>query len=271
MIIIGERLNSTRTSVLEALQSRNAEFVCDQARKQEQAGAAFIDLNAAALMDGEIDGLRWAIPLLQGAVGVPLAIDTPNTKAMAAALELHRGRALLNSLAGTDASLEALLPIIRDFKPRVIALCLEEDGPPASSDKAAARAEKLVEALARVGVEPEDVFLDPLVRPVGVEGGAGALFLDSVEKIKRRLPQVKTIAGLSNVSFGLPHRRLLNRTFLSLAMARGLDAAICDPLDAELQAVLAAAGALLGEESELADYLRFSRASAKAQPDGGWV
>jgi len=271
VIIIGERLNSTRTSVLEALQKRDKDFLCEQARKQEQAGAAYVDLNAAALMDGEIDGLCWAIPLLQVAVGIPLSIDTPNTKAMAAALELHRGRALLNSLAGTKASLEALLPIIRDFKPQVIALCLEDDGPPASSDKAAGRAEKLVEVLARVGVEPEDVFLDPLVRPVGVEGGAGALFLDSVEKIKRRLPRVKTIAGLSNVSFGLPHRRLLNRTFLSLAMARGLDAAICDPLDAELQAVLAAAGALMGEEAELAEYLRFSRARAKAPTDGGWV
>ncbi len=271
MIIIGERLNSTRPSVLEALQKRDEKFVCDQARMQEQAGAAYIDLNAAALMDGEIDGLCWAIPLLQGAVGVPLSIDTPNPKAMAAALELHRGRALLNSLAGTEASLEALLPIIRDFKPQVIALCLEEDGPPISAEKAAGRAEKIVEALARVGIEPEDVFLDPLVRPIGVEGGAGPLFLESVEKIKRRLPRVKTIAGLSNVSFGLPHRRLLNRTFLSLAMARGLDAAICDPLDAELQAVLAAAGALLGEEAELADYLRFARARAKAPTDGGWV
>lgn len=271
MIIIGERLNSTRASVFEALQKRDAEFLCDQARKQEQAGAAYVDLNAAALMDGEIEGLRWAIPLLQGALSVPLSIDTPNPGALAAGLELHRGRALLNSLPGTMASLEALLPIIRDFKPRVIALCLDEDGPPASSDKASARAEKLVEALARVGIEPEDIFLDPLVRPVGVEAGAGALFLDSLEKIKHRLPRVKTIAGLSNVSFGLPHRRLLNRTFLSLAMARGLDAAICDPLDAELQAVLAAAGALLGEEAELADYLRFSRARAKAPTDGGWV
>jgi len=271
VIIIGERLNSTRTSVLEALQSRNEEFVCEQARNQEQAGAAYIDLNAAALMDGEIDGLCWAIPFLQRELNVPLSIDTPNPKAMAAALKIYQGRALLNSLTGATSSLDALLPIIREFKPRVIALCLEESGPPSDADTAAGRAEKLVEALARAGVEPEDVFIDPLVRPACVEAGTGALFLESVEKIKRCLPRVNTIAGLSNVSFGLPHRRLLNRTFLALAMARGLDAAICDPLDAELQAVIAAARALLGQDPELVDYLRFSRARAKAQTDGGWV
>lgn len=271
MIIIGERLNSTRMPVLEALRSRNAEFVCGQARKQEQAGAAYIDLNAAALMDGEIEGLRWAIPLIQGEVGVPLAIDTPNPKAMAAALEIHRGRALLNSLAGTKASLDALLPVIREFQPRVIALCLDETGPPSEAESAAGRAEKLAETLADAGIGPGDMFIDPLVRPAGVEPGAGKLFLESVERIGRRLPGVKTIAGLSNVSFGLPERRLLNRTFLSLAMARGLGAAICDPLDAELQAVLAAARALLEGEPGLSDFLRFSRARAKAETDGGWV
>jgi len=269
MIIIGERLNSSRSAVLEALQCRDEEFVREQARKQEQAGAAYIDLNAAALMDGEVDGLCWAIPLLQRELSVPLAIDTPNPKAMAAALKIHKGRALLNSLTGAQSSLDALLPIIREFKPRVIALCLEESGPPTGASIAVGRAEKLMEALARAGVEPEDAFIDPLVRPAGVEAGAGALFLESVEKIKRCLPRVNTIAGLSNVSFGLPQRRLLNRTFLSLAMARGLDAAICDPLDAELQAVIAAARALLGQDPELGDYLRFSRARAKAETDAG--
>ena len=100
-----------------------------------------------------------------------------------------------------------------------------------------------------------------------VEVSSGALFLDSVEEIKGEMPYVKTIAGLSNVSFGMPQRRLLNRTFLSLAMARGLDAAICDPLDAELQATIHAAAALLGQDPSLKSYLRFSRARAKAETE----
>jgi len=265
LIIIGERLNSSRKSILEALECRDAKFVCEQAKKQEQAGAAYVDLNTAALMDDEIEGLRWAIPLLQHELTVPLSIDTPNPKAMEAALKIHKGRALLNSVTGERTSLETLLPLIREFKPRVIALCLDESGPPTSADIAVARARKLTDILTGAGLKPEDIFLDPLVRPIGVDPASGALFLDSVAAIKREVPQVKTIAGLSNVSFGLPQRGLINRTFLALAMARGLDAAICDPLDAELQATLHAAAALLGQDPSLKSYLRHSRAKAKAE------
>jgi cobalamin-dependent methionine synthase I len=166
-------------------------------------------------------------------------------------------------VTGERSSLDALLPIIREFKPRVIALCLEETGPPANAGIAADRAKKLTDVLTGTGLEPEDIFFDPLVRPIGVDPGSGALFLDSVEKIKREVPHVKMIAGLSNVSFGMPQRRLLNRTFLALAMARGLDAAICDPLDSEIQATIHAAAALLGQDPSLKNYLRYSRAKAK--------
>jgi len=269
MIIIGERLNSSRKSVLDALQCRDREFVCGQARKQEQEGAAYIDINAAALMDGEAEGLCWAIPLLQRDLNIPLSIDTPNPRAMEAALKIHRGRALLNSVTGEKSSLDALLPIIREFKPQVIALCLEETGPPANAGIAVDRAKKLTDVLTGAGLKPEDIFFDPLARPIGVDPESGALFLDSVEKIKREMPHVKTIAGLSNVSFGMPGRRLLNRTFLALAMARGLDAAICDPLDAELQATIHAAAALLGQDPSLKSYLRYSRAKAKIEQEGG--
>jgi len=269
MIIIGERLNSSRKSIIEALQCRDAKVICEQARKQEQEGASYIDLNAAALMDDEIEGLRWAIPLLQRELSVPLSIDTPNPKAMEAALKIHKGRALLNSVTAEKSSLDSLLPIIREFKPRVIALCLEESGPPANAEIAVDRARKLTDILTGAGLQPEDIFFDPLVRPIGVDAASGALFLDSVEKIKREMPQVKTIAGLSNVSFGMPQRRLLNRTFLALAMARGLDAAICDPLDAEIQATIHAATALLGQDASLKSYLRYSRATAKKEQESG--
>jgi 5-methyltetrahydrofolate--homocysteine methyltransferase len=268
MIIIGERLNSTRKSVLEALRCRDAEFLRGQAQKQQEAGAAYVDLNAAALMDDEVEGLRWAIPLLQRKIAIPLSIDTPNPKAMEAGLKVHKGRALLNSITAEKCSLDALLPLVREFKPRVIALCLEESGPPTAPDVAVVRARKLTDILTGAGLAPEDIFLDPLVRPIGVDPSSGALFLDSVEAVKRALPQVKTVAGLSNVSFGMPQRRLINRTFLALAMARGLDAAICDPLDAEIQATVHAASALLGQDPSLKSYLRYSRAKAKAEREG---
>jgi cobalamin-dependent methionine synthase I len=263
VIIIGERLNSSRRVVFEALQKRDASYLCGQALDQEKAGAAYIDLNAAAMLDREIDALSWAIPLIQGAVSAPLALDTPNPEAMEAALKIHRGRALLNSLSGESACLDAMLPLIRRHKPRVIALCLDKDGPPGSAEVALTRAQKMTEILRSAGLAPEDFFIDPLVRPIGVDHKTGPLFLDSVEKIKRSLPGARTIAGISNVSFGLPQRRLLNRTFLALAMAKGLDAAICDPLDGDIQSVLVASEALLGQDPSLKKYLAFIRGRLK--------
>ena len=196
-------------------------------------------------------------------------IDTPNPRAIEAALKIHKGRALLNSVTGEKSSLNAIFPIIREFKPLVIALCLEETGPPANAGIAVDRAKKQTDVLTGAGLRPEDIFFDPLVRPIGVDATSGAIFLDSIEAIKREMPHVKTIAGLSNVSFGMPQRRLLNRTFLALAMARGLDAAICDPLDGEIQATIHAALALLGQDPSLKSYLRFSRAKAKTEQEGG--
>jgi 5-methyltetrahydrofolate--homocysteine methyltransferase len=264
MIIIGERLNSSRKSVLEAFQNRNQAFLLDQAKRQEQAGSSYIDINAAVLLDREIETLKWAIPLLQQSVNIPLSLDTPSHEAMEEALKIHQGRPLLNSLTGEKKRLEVLLPLIRDYKPRVIALCLDENGPADSAGRALELAEKLVTLLTKEGLSPDDIFIDPLVRPIGVDAKLATVFLESLGKINSHLPGVKTIAGLSNVSFGLPQRKLLNRTFLVLAVQNSLDAAICDPLDAELQAALRAAQALLGRDPSLKNYLRFIREKAKS-------
>lgn len=261
MIIIGERLNSSRRAVHDALAGRDETYLVEQARLQEQAGASYIDLNASALLDRELETLRWAIPLLQASVGIPLALDTPDPTVMEEALKLHRGRPLLNSLTGEKAKIESLLPLIRDFKPRVIILCLDDRGLPGEAPQALSVAQRMVELLGQQGLVEEDIYIDPLVRPLGVDSEAASLFLESLETIKKNLSAVKTVAGLSNVSFGLPERRLLNRTFLVLAMKAGLDAAICDPLDKELRAALTAASALLGRDPFLKDFLRFFRES----------
>ena len=267
MLIIGERLNSSRKSILEAFEQRDGQYLIDQAVKQERAGAAYIDLNAAALLDGEEDALRWAVPLLQENLSIPLSLDTPNPEAMKAALQAYRGQPVLNSLTAETKRLDALLPLIREFRPRVIALCLDESGPAGTVERALALAKRQVTLLIAQGIAVEDIFIDPLIRPVGVDWRSGSLFLESVERLKAHLPGVRTVAGLSNVSFGLPRRRLLNRTFLILALQKGLDAAICDPLDVDLQAGLRAARALLGQDPSLRDYLRFIREKAKSEPE----
>ncbi len=259
MIIIGERLNSTRKPVFQAFENKDEKYLVSQAKEQENAGADYIDLNASALLDREIETLKWATPLLKKKLSIPLSIDTPDVRAMEEGLKIHKGRAILNSISGESKRINAFLPLIKTYKPRVIVLCLDDEGLPKNSDKELSIAAKMVSILEKEGIGLEDIFLDPLVRPVGVDQNASKLFLESLEKIKKNLPGVKTIAGISNVSFGLPRRRLLNRVFLVLALQNGLDAAILDPLDKELMASLSAAEALLGKDPSLKNYLSYVR------------
>jgi 5-methyltetrahydrofolate--homocysteine methyltransferase len=262
MIIVGERLNSSRAAVLAAMSARDESFLVEQALEQEKTGAAFIDLNCAALMEGEVEGLKWMVPLLQGHLQAPLSIDSPNPEAIAAGLRLHRGQALLNSLSGESKRWQALLPLIRDHKPKVIVLCLDDEGMRKDARSIGDVAARLTDLLVHEGISPDDILLDPLVHPVGVDTDAPRLFLDALQLIKKELPAVKTVAGLSNVSFGLPERKLINRTFLTLAMAEGLDAAILDPLDKSLMETLLAAQALLGKDPSLKAYIRHTRRKA---------
>jgi len=255
MIIVGERLNSSRRSVLQALEQKDIKYLVDQAQRQEKAGASYIDLNSAALLDKEEETLQWAIPLLQKELNVPLSIDTPNPEAMEVGLKYHEGQALLNSLSGESKKIKAFLPMIKEYRPRVVVLCLDDNGLPKSSNQELSIADKMLTLLDKEGLSIEDIFVDPLVHPVGVDRKAVTLFLESLEKIKKKFPLVKTIAGISNVSFGLPRRKLLNRVFLVLALQKGLDAAILDPFDKGVLAALNAAEALMEKDPGLKNYL----------------
>ncbi|NIM58557.1 MAG: dihydropteroate synthase, partial [Candidatus Aminicenantes bacterium] len=180
-----------------------------------------------------------------------------------AGLEIHKGQALLNSISGEANRIKTFLPLIKEYKPRIIALCLDDQGLPDTSDKELSIARKIVNLLDKERVEHKDIFIDPLVRPIGVDQKAGELFLEALEKIKKDLPSVSTIAGVSNVSFGLPKRKSLNRAFLVLALQKGLDAAILDPLDKEILAALHSSKALLGKDRSLKGYLTFVRSSKR--------
>ena len=259
MILIGERLNSSRSPVKQALENKDENYLIREARRQMTAGAQYIDFNASALMEKEIETLQWAVPLLQQELNIPLAIDTPNPQAMEVGLKLHQGQAILNSISAEKARLEAMLPLIKSYSPLVIALCLDDGGVPSQPEDCLRIAEQLIAIFQKNNVPLANIFLDPLVRPVGVNPQAGLIFLRSLELLKKKFPEIKTVAGISNVSFGLPWRPLLNRTFLILARQKGLDAAICNPLDKDLVAQLHATEALLGEDPGLSNFLQFYR------------
>jgi 5-methyltetrahydrofolate--homocysteine methyltransferase len=256
MLIIGELINCTRKKVGEAAQKRDAEFFKDLARKQASAGAHMLDVNAG-LPEQEVELLSWLVDLVQGVVDVPLCLDSADPEAMTKALPLCKQRPMVNSISDEPARW-ALLPVLKEHRPRVIALCLSESGVPSGVDDRVATASRLIDRLTAEGFVLDDIYVDPCVMPIAT-GPHGPHLLAAVSRIVGRYPGVHISAGVSNVSFGLPVRKLLNETFLQLLMAHGLDAAIVDPCDPQLMMSVVAAEALLGRDANCKGYLRSYR------------
>jgi len=264
MLIIGELINCTRKKVGAAAAARDVEFFKDIARKQVEAGADLLDVNGG-LPGQELEVLPWLVNVVQEVVSVPLCLDSADPAALRRALPLCKQRAMINSITDEPARIQALLPLLKEFRPRVIALCMGEAGPPNTAEERIATATHLVDMLTSEGFALDDIYVDGCVLPVSTGPEHGKGLLEAVGQITARYPGVHASAGVSNVSFGLPQRKLLNETFLVLLMARGLDAGIVDPCDPQLVASIRAAEALLGRDEYCANYLRAFR-EGKLEP-----
>ena len=265
MIIVGERINGTRTRVREAVTARDADFVAEEARRQAEAGADYIDVNAGTNPEREVDDLAWLVGIVQQSVEKPVCIDSPNVEALEAGLKASTGRALVNSASAEGERMEAVLGLVQRHDARVVGLTLDDSGLPKTAQQRIEVAQKLVGRAEEIGLKRDDIFIDPLARAVAVENEQGAEFLDAVAGIRGRLPGVHVICGLSNISFQMPSRRLLNRTFIAMAMARGMDAAIVDPLDGGLMAAVCAGAVLLGQDEMCMEYIQAHRAGRLAE------
>lgn len=263
LIIVGERLNSSRKSVLKAFQDKNEQFIIKEAKKQKEAGAGYLDVNTSMMMEKEIETLEWVIPLIQNEIDIPIAIDTPDPIAMEAGLKVHKGKALINSLTGKKESLKNYIPLIEKYNAKVIVMCFDERGIAQSASNRFKIAVKTIKQLERANVIFDDIFIDPMLQTIGIEKRGIKVFLDSLYKIKSYFPNIKTICGISNVSFGMPERQLLNRVFLALAVYVGLDAAIFDPLDKNIMETLLAAKTLLGKDPSCKKYIDYMRKKTK--------
>jgi cobalamin-dependent methionine synthase I len=260
MIIVGELINGSRENIARALAQRDARAILNVAREQVDAGAHILDINAGTAPDREADDLVWLVDVVLRELDTSLCIDSPHAGAMEAGLKKAGDRAvLINSITGERGRLESILPLIKSYRAEIIALCMDDEGVPKEAQKRLTTATDLVEKLTNQGIEPARIFLDPIVCPASVDSQAGRVARDTLRLIKKHLPQVKTICGLSNISFGLPQRRLLNRTFLSIMQAEGLDAAILDPTDKALMANLATAQALMGDDEHCLNYIAAHR------------
>lgn len=270
MLIVGERINTSRKVKGEALieaavNNRDAGFITDLARKQFEAGATYIDINAGTLTSGEPEALEWLTQVVQDSVDAPISFDTPNPEALERALaayNMDKGQPLINSITAETGRYANVLPFVLKYKAKVIALAMDDTGIQQDPAKRLSVARTLVSDLSKAGVALDDIYVDPLTFPIGTGSDVAVSMLDIIEKIIAEFPGVHTIAGLSNVSHGMPARKLLNQAMTVLCLGKGLDAGIIDPNDRYLMALIYATEALLGRDDFSMNYITKSREGA---------
>jgi len=260
MLIIGELINASRKIVGKAIEKQDEATIRKMAADQFTNGADYIDVNAGIFVDKEAEYLKWLVSEVQKEVDAPCCIDSPDPKAIEAALSVHKGTAIINSISLESERYNALLPIVVDTDLKVIALCMSDKGMPETVEDRMSIADKLVNGLIQNNVKIENIYVDPLVQPLSVNTDFGVEFLNSVEKIMITFKGIHTICGLSNISYGLPNRKFLNQMFMVMAINKGLDGAIVNPLDKIMMAGIIAAEALAGKDEYCTNYLKSHRA-----------
>ncbi len=264
-VIIGERINPTGRSVFaEAVRQGNWEMLRQEAVKQVERGAAVIDVNVGVAGIDEVAALVEAVKAVAEAVDVPLSIDSSNEKAIAAALKVCPGKALINSTTGEDKKLDTLLPLAKEHGAAVIALCHDEEGIAKDAGQRFKVAEKILGRARSYGIKDEDIILDPLVLSLGAEARAGVITLETARMISARLGMNMTM-GVSNVSYGLPNRPLINATFLTAAIWCGVNAPIVNPLAPGLMEAVLTTDLIKGTDLYARRFIKHYR-STQPQP-----
>ena len=261
-VIIGERINPTGKKALqEELRNDRFSLVRKEAKKQHEEGAKILDINVSGEGIDEARTIRKAILVIEKMVDLPLSIDSPNPEAIEKALKVVGGKALINSVNGKEESLKIILPLAKRFGAAIIGLTLDEEGIPKTAEKRFEIAKKIVERAVNAGISKEDIFIDTLTLTVASQQNQVLESLKALKLVKRELG-VKTILGVSNISFGLPNRPLLNATFYHLAKSYGLDAAIINPRDTKLKSSSLALKVLNGEDKGAKEYAKVKKGFA---------
>lgn len=262
-VIIGESINPTgRKKLRDALQDENYDYVRDLAVRQVESGADILDVNVGVPGLDEVALLPEVIGIVSSAVDVPICIDSANPEALAAGLAVVRGKPLVNSVNGEEAMLESVLPLVKEYGAAVIGLTMDDDGIPTDPETRLAIAGKIIERAGKLGIEPKDIVIDPLVMAIGADSNAGSVTLKSIETIRKEFG-VNINLGASNVSFGLPDRHTINQAFLALAIYAGATCAITSAL--KLTATIRAIDLVRGLDDYAGRYISHYRATKKRE------
>ena len=255
MIIIGEKINGSIPSVAKAIAEKNETLIKDLAIAQTKAGASFIDVCASVADEIEMETLKWLIDLVQSVTDTPIAIDSPNPNSLVKALPLCKRPGLMNSISGEGGKPDIILPVIADTKWEVVALLNDDTGIPKTAADRLRVFDALMAKAKEYKIAPSRFHIDPLVEMLCTSEDGIAMLVEVMAEIKRREPTIHITGAVSNISFNLPGRKLINQAFTVLSMNFGMDSAIFDPLNKDLLGMIYATEALLGQDEYCMEYI----------------
>lgn len=261
MIIIGEKINGAIPVIKEAIEKRDAKLITERAIKQEQAGADFIDVCAGTAPELEVEALKWLMEVVQDVTETPLCIDSPNPRVIETVFQHANKPGLINSISLEGDKCEVLLPLMEGNSWEVIGLTCDNKGIPCDVQTKVDIAKILVDKAAKFGITPDRIHIDPCVMALSTSNDSLLNFTREISEIRALYPTIHITSGLSNISFGLPARSLMNKTFMALAIQAGMDSAVMDPTNQDMMGTIFAAYALLGKD-------KYCRAYSKAFRQG---
>jgi len=261
MLIIGESINGTIPKVGQAILDRNDTFLRELAKVQYECGANVLDVNAGVASGNEVEDLAWLVEMIQKETPIPLMLDSANPEALKAALSVYRHSEppILNSISGEKEKWDQLFPLVTEKKCKTVVLLMDDHGIPKTIEERVGIAKRLYQNLVQANIPPDYIFFDILVLSVAVEPDAALVALETIKTIRSNFPQSHITCGVSNVSMGLPARKLINRTFLTMAIAAGLDTLLIDVRDRALVSSFYASKILINQDPYCLEYLKAYR------------
>ncbi len=260
MIVVGELINTSRKAIREAVEKRDAGYIQTIAKLQQESGADYLDINCGTMVSEEVAAMEWLVNTVQEVTALPLCIDSPSAETLEAGLSLVKSSSpLINSISAEEKRFASVLPLIKKYQAIIVALCIEDAGMPVTAEDRLRIAKNLIARLQEQGIDQDEIYLDPLIKPISTGDKYGWEVLQSIRLIKDAFPEVHFMCGLSNVSFSLPNRALINRLFMVQTMAYGMDGYILDPTNKEMMGALYVSRALVGQDKYCARYLKEHR------------
>jgi cobalamin-dependent methionine synthase I len=262
VVVIGESLNATIPAICEAVKTHDAAYIQKVALEQVAADADYLDLNAQVTGCDEMIDLPWMVETVRAVTNIPMVLDSSNPPAIIKTLESFdwAGQVpIISSITNEGSSPDKLLPIAAKYNTGIVALLMDDDGITHTAKGRFKICEDLVRKSRDAGVPDHNLWIDPLILPIGTDDNVGTISFELLQMMKQAFPNIRTYCGLSNVSFGMPHRALMNRTYVAMLAANGMEGFMINPRVKEMRAMIYAIRALMGEDTKCGKYIQAHR------------